>query len=124
LNGCALWGFRRNIRRDITTVALASLKSEKGFLFDFQSFREVLQKWVERPDEGQVIEDGEDKEDDLENERAAGASNTKETDHADFTKVDTCEDLLESAWVDETSGVNVGIIDEEEVVLEGEVEEV
>ena len=71
-----------------------------------------------------MVEDSENEEDYLEDERANGGSDSKETDQADLAKVDTSEDLLKRAWVDETTGVNVGIVDKEEVVLVGEVEEI
>ena len=68
--------------------------------------------------------DGEDKEDDHENDWSWGFMDTKETDEADDCQVDTCCGLLQRTRVYQAFGVDIGVVNEEEVVTIGEIDQI
>lgn len=70
-----------------------------------------------------MIKDREDEENDHEDQWTRRTRYAEKADHAHFGKVDTCEELLEGAWVYETFSVDVGVGHKKDVVTEGEVEE-
>lgn len=63
-----------------------------------------------------MSENGEDGEESHNDQGAYGAADRKETDHADFCQVDACQEMSQCPGVHETFGVDVDVVDEEEVV--------
>lgn len=95
----------------------------------FQALWQVVDARLEGRVESTVVDDSEDKEENHENERTDGTlasttANRKETDDANFRNVDTDEQMTESLGVDTSLGINLSVVDEEEIVAESEVEEI
>lgn len=99
-------------------------RREKVFFFDFERLRQELEKRVQSSVEGHVEENGENKEDDHENDRARCSFDAKKADQADDGEVTTGGRLLQGARVDEAFSVDVGMHDEKKVVSVGKVDEV
>ena len=66
---------------------------------------------------------GEDQGNNHENQWARSNGNCEETNEADFTNVDASQKLLESARVYQTLGVDLSVGHEENIVLEGAIEQ-
>jgi len=70
-----------------------------------------------------MIEDCEDQKDNHEYQGSDSCSDSEESNQTDLGEVDTCEQLLQSSWINQALGVNLTVGDEEDVISVGEVEE-
>ena len=122
---------------DVRVVGLGLLIGVEGGLLGGEESLflglEVLWQVVEERLHGavhrDVVQDDEDKEDDLQDQRSNSnlvgtGGHGKQTDQADHQQVATNGEMLQTTGVTSTLGVDVGIRHVQEVVPVGEVEEV
>lgn len=105
-------------------VAVGVFECEQGLLFDFQRFGEVHQERLQSLVERHVEEGGADEVEDHEGEGTPCFGHGKETEQTYDGEVDAGGGLLEGAWVDQALGVDVGVVDVEEVVAIGQIDEI
>lgn len=104
-------------------LARALLEAEQLFLLDLQVLGKIGKERLDRCAEGDVEEDGENEEDDLQNQRAECLLDTKETDQADFAEIDTGKSLVKRTGIYKPLGINRNVVNKEEVVTVCKVEE-
>ena len=95
----------------------------KSFLFRLECPWQAKEEGIKRSGQGDVVQNGEDEEDGHEDGRSSGLGNGKQTDHADFSQVDTGKQLLEGTRIDQAVRIDASLRDEEDVVAIGEVEQ-
>lgn len=98
----------------------ASLNS---LLLNLKRARQAVEKGVKSLGEGDVEQDGEDKEGSHQDSRASSLGDNEHADKADLGKVNTDEELLEGARVDEASSIDLGLGNKQNVVAVGKVEQ-
>ena len=130
----------------VVSVALTVLCSEQTLLLGGDRLGKSFQMGSHCDVEADVIQRGEDQHDDHQDKRAecttgvhlhvgtgysvfrchcrTATCQCEKTDEADFSNVQTNKDLLQCAGIDSSLGVDIGVVDVEHVVAEGEVEEV
>ena len=95
---------------------IAIFHGKERLFFDIERDGERIEQGADGGVERQVEKDLEDEKDNHEYKRTECLANGKKTNHADRGKVDACCGLLQSAGIDETFGVDVGIEHEKKVV--------
>jgi hypothetical protein len=95
----------------------------KGLFLCLERLGKAVEERIEGSVEREVVEDGEDQEDDHADQRTWGFGNAEEADETNFSQVDSGQGLLECAWVEQALGVDFGVRDEEDVVSVREVKE-
>ena len=137
VDGCAgavesvLAGVARRDSEGVLGLAVAELGvllAEEGFFLGFQVLREVVDQGSHCGFQGDVVEDQEDKENNLEDQwadgdLAVGSSDGEQTDQADDEKVAAHGEMLQTLDEDFALRVDVGVGYIEHVVAVGEVEE-
>ena len=69
-------------------------------------------------------ERGADEVEEYDSKRTPGFGHGEETEEADDGEVDASGGLLEGAWVDQALGVNVRVVDVEEIVAVGQINQI
>ena len=104
-------------------VGTAGVAGLNQLLLDLETAGEARQKRAQRSVERDVVEEGEDEEHAHEDGGTRGFGHGEHAHHADLGQVDTEEEVLESSGVEQTTGINVGVGDEQNVVAVGQVEQ-
>lgn len=105
-------------------VVFGFLEREQGFFFHFEGFGEVHQEWFESLVERHVEKRGADKVEEYDSKGTPCFGYGEETEEADDGEVDAGGGLLEGAWVDQALGVDVGVVDVQEVVAVGQIDQI
>lgn len=116
-----LWGFYGRSDSGFLPVGMSS--GGRVVVSDLEIAWERLKERTEGVGEGNLVENSCDKEDDGQDQWSWSSTKSEETDHADFCEVDASEGLVQSTRIDHAFGINAVIVDKEEIVFVGEIEQ-
>ena len=108
----------------VAAYGLAVFEGEEVFFLGFEGFGEIDEERIDGGVEGDVEEDDEDQEDDHEDNGPSSCGRTEKTDQANGGKIHSHRGLLQCSGIYQTLGVDVRVIDEEQVVAVRKVDEV
>lgn len=123
--GCLLVAVGRRVGA-LAGREIALIRKQTTLLL-LKTLGKVLQKGIESSVQRDVIQSGEDQEDDHQDERSKSTLvaklDSEETNETALGNVETNEELLQSTGIDQALGVDVDVVHEEKIVPVGEIEE-